>query len=382
VKFFFTQSIQNLKTFRAFIRFSLIFGAALIFCLLAAACHPDPLCTDPDGCWFISANEDIEIAIDTSTSTNAEISRGIQLFQALSPTFAGHSFKVLEQIIQCYTGKVEAGFSQLITSTNVVAFIGPACNLDVDRSLRLLSDSGVPILSPISLAIDGDFPYWLPISSSVNQAALDVANLLAEHYAAPNFGLIIENSPARRDFADAICKNLADLQRICNRPILVDSGVLDLSAYLPPAQLGGAQVWIFIYSTTSFSKLTDLITLQPPRTFVLVDPDESRPIFSSSPLETYDFIGQSAPEINQEFTLAYENRYNGQNTLVAYKAYQAAGMIRQAIENTAITLKDKSILLPRTAFKNELLALQSAPAGYCLTPIQSSQFMTQDQECP
>lgn len=331
--------------------------------------------------------EDIGIGSDQSPieptrSNSIEILRGLEIFLSTHPDYVSHPLKILEQSVRCFPGQVENDINQFTGLPNVIAFIGPACPVDLNRSLRLLSDAGIPILTPITLATKGDFPSWLPLSQNIEETAASTANLLVENFSTSTFGWIIENTPAQLDFLAVICQNLEKSDRTCLEPVLVDAGIINLSPYLSAPLLEEAPVWVFLYSSASFYDLANLNSLLEQTTVILLDPNSDIPDLQQSPLGTYYFIGQSQADIPQEFTLTYEKRYNGQKTLISFKSYQAAEMIIQALENSAIILKNKAILLPRQDFEEELSALLPAPAGLCLTPIQSYQFNLQDQECP
>lgn len=331
--------------------------------------------------------EDIGIGTDRSSieparSYSIEILRGVEIFLSTHPDYGGHPLKILEQSVRCFPGQVGNDISQITSLPNAIAFIGPACSLDSNLILRLLSDAGIPVLTPITLAAEGDFPSWLPLLQDTNQTVASITNLLVENFSTSTFGWIIENTPAQREFLTLICQNLEKSDRICLEPVLVDAGVINLSPYLSAPLLEEALVWAFLYSSASFSNLADLNPILEQTTVILLDENSDRPYLQKSPLATYYFIGQSQADIPQEFTLSYEKRYNGQNTLISFKSYQAAGIIYQALENSAILLKNKGILLPRQDFKVELSALLPAPAGLCLTHIESYQFNLQDQECP
>jgi len=342
---------------------------------------------DPDGCWYISPTEEIGIGIDRSSieparSYSNEILRGLEIFLSIHPDYGGHPLKILEQSVRCFPDQVGNDISQFTGLPNAIAFIGPACSLDSNRSLRLLSDAGIPILTPLTLAAEGDFPSWLPLLQNANQTADSITNLLVENFSTSTFGWIIENVPAQREFLTGICQNLEKSGHTCLEPVLLDAGVINLSPYLSLPLIEEAPVWIFLYSSASFSNLADLNPILKQTTVILLDPNSFKPSLQQSPLANFYFIGQSQTDIPQEFTLSYEKRYNGQNTLVSYKSFQAAGMIVQALENSAILLKNKAILLPRQDFEEELSGLLPVPGGLCLTPIESYQFILQDQECP
>ena len=342
---------------------------------------------DPDGCWYISPTEEIGIGIDRSSiepsrSYSIEILRGLEIFLSSHPDYGGHPLKILEQSVRCFPGQVGNDISQFTGLPNAIAFIGPACLLDLNRSLRLLSDAGIPVLTPLTLAAEGHFPSWFPLSQEEYQAVASISDLLIENFSTSTFGWIIENSPTQREFLTGICQNLEKSDRTCLEPVLVDAGVINLSPYLSSPLLEKATVWVFLYSSASFSNLADLNPILEHTTVILLDPNSDKPYLQQSPLAKFYFIGQSQTDIPQDFTLSYEKRYNGQNTLISYKSYQAAGMIYEALENSAILLKNKAILLPRQDFEEELAGLLPAPGGLCLTPIESYQFILQDQECP
>jgi hypothetical protein len=388
VKYYYIPPEVSLNPALSGIFRSIFFVAVLFFSmLLVTACQPEPHCTDPDGCWYFSPREDIGIGTDQSSveparSDGIEILRGLEIFLTTQPDFAGHPLKILEQSVRCFPGQVENDISQFTGLPNAIAFIGPACQLDADHSLRLLSDAGIPILSPLTLEAEGDFSSWLLLSQSTTLAAASAANLMAEHFSASSIGWIIENTPAQREFQAALCQKLEGVGRTCLEPVLVDVGVVNLSPYLSAPLQEEAPVWVFLYSSVSFSNLSDMNSLLKKTPCVLLDPNSDQPDLSRSPLASFYFIGQPPTHVPQEFALSYEKRYNGQNTLISFKSYQAAGMIFQALENSAILLKDKGVLLPRLAFEEEISAHLPATAGLCLTPIQSYQFNIQDQECP
>ena len=342
---------------------------------------------DPDGCWYISPMEEIGIGSDQSPieparSYSIEILRGLEIFLSTHPDYSGHPLKIMEQSVRCFPGQVGNDISQFTGLPNAIAFIGPACSLDSYLSLRLLSDAGIPVLTPLTLAAEGHFPSWLPLLQDANQTVASITNLLIEKFSTLSFGWIIENTAAQREFLTLICQKLEKSDRTCLEPVLVDAGVINLSPYLSSNLLEETPVWIFLYSSASFSNLADLNPILEHTTVILLDPNGDKPYLQQSPLATYYFIGQSQTAIPQEFTLSYEKRYNGQNTLISYKSYQAAGMIYEALENSAILLKNNAIILPRQDFEEELAGLLPAPGGLCLTPIEFYQFILQDQECP
>jgi hypothetical protein len=57
-------------------------------------------------------------------------------------------------------------------------------------------------------------------------------------------------------------------------------------------------------------------------------------------------------------------------------------MIYQALENSAVVVKDGSLLLPRTSFYQQIEAAQPTLQGLCFYQIKLPESNVQDPECP
>lgn len=355
--------------------------------LLLSACHPTPKCADPSGCWYFSPQETIGLTTDSSSveparSISIEIQRGLEIFLESYPTFHNHLLKLVVHPVRCYPDKVSTDYSILTGLPDLFAFIGPSCLLDVQKSIRLLDSAGVITLSPNpSNAADQDMA-WISLNGEFNHNITTVGKILANHYPTQSISWVIENTLANREIYSALCPPSSPLGFSCADLILVDLGVTQLQPYLPPSVLAQSDTWAFLFSVSSFAKLANLNLIMAGKTLLLLDPQEIIPPVSTFPISSFSFIGPAPVEFPPEFTHTYEKRYNGQNTLISFRSYQAAKMIYQALENSAVVVKDGSLLLPRTSFYQEIEAAQPTLQGLCFYQINLPEINLQDPECP
>jgi len=296
--------------------------------------------------------------------------------------FSGHPLKLILHSVRCYPEKVQLDVNQLTGLPNLFIFVGPACSLNASQSLRLIEDAGIITLSPIPVNLTEDHYSWIPLSPSFTLSVSSARKFLASNHPGQAIGWIIENDSTRRDFYTATCQSPSAQGFSCLDPVYVDAGVTNLDPYLSASVLARADIWVFLYSTSSFTKLADLNHLLEKQSVILIDPQGFLLNTSTFPLKDFAFLGLNSNEIPPTFTHSYEKRYNEQNSLTSFRSYQAAEMILQALENTAIVFKDKSILLPRQGFLDELLVLKPTLQGLCFYPIRSYHINFQDQECP
>ena len=191
----------------------------------------------------------------------------------------------------------------------------------------------------------------------------------------------VENTPANRFLQQSLCAQLTLSGTTCLEPVLVDVGVSDLKPYLSEPILAEASSWVFLYPAATFANLENLTTQMAGKSIFLLDLDSSIDINPSAPVREYWRIGQSSQSIPNGFTLQYQKRYNGENIEIAYKSYQAAQVIIQAITDTANSSRDKSLLLPRQAYYSRLAESTPAPPEICITRIVNNTLQSRDQKC-
>lgn len=338
------------------------------------------------GCWIFAPADEIWLTYDQPLAEpdlqiGKDIRAGIEIFIGGHPDYQKHPLKVFEQTTSCFPGQVENSINDLTGSANIIALIGPACRQDAALSLRLLNDAGLAVLSPLPLLVEGDYPIWLPLSPSGKSALGTTVELLNQFFGGEDTGWIVENTPANRALQQRLCAQLSLSGTTCNEPVLVDVGVFNLKPYLSKPILAEASSWIFVYPAATFARLENLSTQLAGKSILLLDLDSSSDVFLSAPVREYWRIGQSSQFIPNDFTLQYQKRYNGENIQIAYKSYQAAQVIFQAVKDTAQPFKDASLLLPRQAFYSRLAELTPAPPEICITRIVNGTLPTMDKKC-
>ena len=366
-------------------RFLAILSLSFLF-VLASACQPKPACNDPLGCWVFAPADEIWLAYDQPLAepdlqTGKDIRAGLEIFIGSHPDYQKHPLKVFEQTMNCFPGQVERPINYLTGSPNLVALVGPACRLDAALSLRLLNDAGLAVLSPLPLLVEGDYPIWLPLAPSGRYALRTTVELLKQFFGGEETGWIVENTPANRFLQQSLCAQLTLSGTTCLEPVLVDVGVSDLKPYLSEPILAEASSWVFLYPAATFANLENLATQMAGKSSLLLDLDSPMDINPSAPVREYWRIGQSSQSIPNGFTLQYQKRYNGENIEIAYKSYQAAQVIIQAITDTANSSRDKSLLLPRQAYYSRLAESTPAPPEICITRIVNNTLQSRDQKC-
>lgn len=359
-----------------------------IFLFLSlSACKPFPNCTDPLGCWYFQPSEEIGLATDESPldpahSHSLEIQRGLELFIAAHPDAFGHPLKLVVFPLGCYPQTVQTDFKQLSSLPGLFAFIGPACRLETKQTLRTVDQAGILTISPLPIYSDGELTRQLLLTQDLDDLASSARQLLANLFPAQTLGWVSENTTFHRQLMASLCPAHSDPGYACLDPVYLDGSITRLGPYLSPPLLAQAGVWIFLTSPQNFTSLNDLQDVLSAKKVSLLTIENPPPETLAYPLDDFFIIAPAPLPIPPEFTLSYEKRYNGQHTATAYKAYQAAEIIIQALEKTAIQLPDQGLLLPRQSFVEQAQSFLLAPSGLCIYPVRANHLDFQELECP
>lgn len=353
--------------------------------VLISSCVPTIDCRDPSGCWFFSSQEEIGLAVDTSTidpsrTISLEIQRGINLFIEDHPDFSGHPLKLTLVPVRCYEEKGEQDFSQLTGLANLFVFIGPSCSLSSSDSLHLISDAGIASILPLPVNAGENQGLFRSGHITYSSAVNSTITLLKDHFPGQTIGWIVENTQANREFQQSICADSAPTFN-CGFPIYIDQGIRDLEPYLSASLLDETQTWIFLYSVSSFYDLQYLTGILSKKSVVVLSLNDYLPQTENSPLPEYSIISPGDSVIPTLYSRRYEKSYNSQTTLISYQSYLAAQMVISSLEKTVNFFPDGSFLLPRQKLFTELSAQQPNLSGLCIYKISNSQINFSEVEC-
>jgi branched-chain amino acid transport system substrate-binding protein len=124
--------------------------------LLLPACGPAPYtCADPLGCLEIPPDQPLLIGV-TLTVTGEQADRGLTALQGIQEAVAeqaellGHPLELARQDSDCSPDDARRAATSLALEAGLVAVIGPSCPADLETIAPLLTEAGLPLLTPAS----------------------------------------------------------------------------------------------------------------------------------------------------------------------------------------------------------------------------------------
>jgi branched-chain amino acid transport system substrate-binding protein len=358
-------------------------AAVLIAVILSAGCEkqkPRFRCSDSIGCIDVAPGESIKIGVLQALSGKVaplglEQVRGIALaIDKRHGKILGHSILLQTENSGC-TGEGGANAAlKIIADPQTVAILGTTCSGEAASASKVMSDAGLTMISGNNsasylTAIAGKrAPNWQPgyFRTAPNEEASGKA---AANYAFHELGV---RKVATLDDGDIYSRGLTEgfgqaFQKLGGEIVLsasVNRGDKQMQPVLTAVMNSGAQLLFF----PLFQPEGNEVLLQARKTagFEKIILMSDGALIESSFIESVKdkgkglyFVGPSRPGGPEADALAkdYEAKFNALPAASYYlSAFDAAGLLLQAIEKVAITDTDGSLHIGRQSLRNTLYA--------------------------
>lgn len=360
-----------------------VVAAFFIAVMLSAGCDtqkPRFQCSDSIGCIDVAPGESIRIGVLQALSGKVaplglEQVRGIDLaMDKRQGKFLGHGIVLQTEDAGC-TGEGGANAAlKIIADPQTVAILGTTCSGEAASASKVMSDAGLTMISgnnsaPYLTAIAGKrAPNWQPgyFRTAPNEEASGKA---AAKYAYHELGV---RKAATLNDGDIYSRGLTEgfglaFQQLGGKIVLsasINKGDKQMQPVLAAVMNSGAQLLFF----PLFQPEGNHVLLQARKTagFEKIILMSDGALIESSFIESVDdegiglyFVGPSRPGGPEVDALAkdYEAKFNTSPASSYYlSAFDAAGLLMQAMEKVAITAPDGSLHIGRLALRNALYA--------------------------
>jgi len=372
----------------------LVMGALMgALTLVAAACNGDDDaappggggCPEGDTCVELAAGEPIKIGTlmvitGSDASLGLDSQHGVELavdhlddaFDGTPGELAGHPVELVNEDDGCSAEGGTAGATSLASDPTLVAVIGTSCSSAGEPAAQILSDAQIAIVSPSNTAPSLTDPathqeFYLRTAHNDKVQGAAMAQFVSEELGLTTAATIHDGSPyadqlqqvfadtftseyggtvntqegiqvGDTDFGPLLGSIAADAPEFLYFPIFVaEGGLIAAQARetggLADTQLGGAD---------------GMLT---PDWIDAAGADNAEGAFLSGP-----DLGFAGGFYEDEFLPAYEDQFGEPTSVFHAHAYDAAGLIFQAIGEVAVE-DGENLLIPRVALKDALFGI-------------------------
>lgn len=353
-------------------------GFSLILCLgiilFAAACGTDTLnCDDPLGCVVIRPNSPLRFVTLLPTSGDTavwgqELSRGIDLaVMEQEENLLDHEIELVPLDSACDTATGQQAIQALDTDTTLLGIIGPACSDVATAVLPIVRRNNWLMISPASsqpgLTQDqSELAFFRTVPNHLHQAAV-AAHFAYEQLDAQQAAVFQDGTSYNSLLAQQFSNTFGELGGVVNYQATLEAGQTELTNILDELSASPPDViYLALFEPEANLLINRLAETEGLSQAVLVGGDSLlTSIFASSVGEAADGMTITGPlftgDAYDSFLAQWISRYETAPTSpTAVYAYDAARLLFAAVEEAAIVGKDGTILVGRSALRQQLAA--------------------------
>ena len=305
--------------------------------------------------------------------------RGIEVAIADAGTeLLGHPIELIGFNTQCNKLAAQRGAERLVAGSDVLGVIGTSCSGSAPEAAKVLSAAGIVMLSPSNTdpdltAPDSHFPSYFRVSPSDLVQARAVARFAAEELGAKRMATISYTSDRYSVHMNAAaCQEFAGLGGDCVDERKINRGDTYVTAVLRKIAQTAPHVLYLILSPAEASLIlaegketaglegTAIIVQELSFEPYLLElsGDSAIGVYLSQTSMQYD----RSSDAYQTFLLGYRDRF-AQEPTTAFHAfgYDAAGMLLNAIQLSAVPQTDGGLVIDREAILANLFATRNFP---------------------
>ncbi|MHC1791379.1 branched-chain amino acid ABC transporter substrate-binding protein [Solidesulfovibrio sp.] len=376
-------------------------AGAAVWAVLGNA--PEKRCIDPLGCVEIPATGSIRLGV-IQALTGKVAPLGLEQVRGLELALDRCGGKVLghrvELVIEDSGCRPEGGANaalRLVSDPSVVAIFGTTCSGDAAAAAQVMTEAGLSMISgnnsaPFLTSIGGQrAPKWQPgyfrTASNEEHAGPAAARYAHDGLGMRSAAIIHDGDIYTRGLAEGF---RAEFERLGGRTALftaVDKGDADMRPVLEAVAGSKAELLFFplfqpegnhvLLAARARPELAGLALMSDgaliENTFIESVGDAARGMY---------FVGPAAPQPSEAVTAlgkAYREKFQVEPAALYYlSAFDAAGILFDAITRAAVAGKDGSLVIGRQALRDALAATSGFPGvggllrcdefGDCATP--------------
>jgi len=366
-------------------RYGCILG--LSCCLFLASCDdqkpPEPICTDPLGCVVIGPGEPIKIGVLQAlsgkvASLGLEQVRGLELaLNGRQRQVAGHPVTLQTEDCGCTSEGGANAALKVVADPKTVAIFGTTCSNAAASAAKVMSDAGLAMISgnnsaPFLTAIGGQrAPNWQAgyFRTAPNEEHSGEA---AATYAYTELGLrraatINDGDIYTRGLTDGFAQTFRHLGGDIVLESTIDKGDTEMGPVLTAVAESRAELLFFplfqpegnhiLAQARNNERLAGLTLMSDgaliENSFLVAMGDLARGVYFVGP-------SQAATPRSKALAQTYQQRFQtAPSTSYYLPAFDAAELLFQAIEGTALHRPDGSLVIGREALRRQLYQTRS-----------------------
>ncbi len=181
---------------------------AVIFIL--CGCQASLRCADAIGCITLNPSQSLTIGIERATTGDEGVISqsmidAIKLASSQQPLFYRHPIQFYIQDTPCTLHEHVFTTGLLISQPDLAAAIGPACPEGADVYAKILSDAGIPLLSPARAIDAANVPGVFSLFPSAQELAQGLDLLLSNSAKLNNIDLVVWDEAIDNRFSSDFC---------------------------------------------------------------------------------------------------------------------------------------------------------------------------------
>lgn len=363
-------------------------GLFLLFSLSLSltACQsapPSPVCTDPLGCVQIAPGEAIKIGVIQALSGKvaplgqAQI-RGLELaLEARNLNISGHPVQLQTEDSGCTAEGGANAALKMVADPQTVAIFGTTCSSAAATAAKVMTDTGLSMISgnnsaPFLTAMGGKrAPNWQPgfFRTASNEeysgqaAAIFAYNKLGVRRAAT----INDGDIYTRGLTEGFSRTFRQLGGEIVLDASIEKGDSEMRPVLTAVAAAKAELLFFplfqpdgnhVLAQAKRMAALDRIHLMSDGALI----EQSFLTAMGTLAQGMYFVGPSPAdsEASRRLAIAYEQKYKEKSCVSYYQTgYDAAGLLFQGIERTAVKYPDGSLSIGREALRKTLYSTRA-----------------------
>lgn len=358
-----------------------LFSLLVCITLLLSACEtsgPPFVCNDPIGCVTVASGAPIKLgALQALSGDVAPIGidqvRGIQLALAKKNNqLLGHPITLQTEDAQCSSEGGTIAAMKIVADPQIMATLGTSCSGAAITASKVISDAGLVMVSGLNTApsltvVDGQSGahsqpgYFRSISNDETMIQAEAAFIYQE-LGVTKMATIDDGDLFTRSHAEALKRAFTKMGGEVVLAVTIDKGDTNMHPVLDAVSLSGAELlFIPLFQPEGIRLVQQSREVEGVQSTKILGAD---PLFAETFIDTVEtaaagmyFIARLAPEtpayynLVSDYTAKFGELPNKHNFGFAY---DAANILLNAIEKTAIQGKSGTLHIGRHALREAL----------------------------
>jgi hypothetical protein len=332
----------------------------LLFVFFCSGCQSESNCQDAIGCVVLPPGAPLNIGVDKSTTGDtAGISQivlaSLDFAVQKTPSLLGHSIHFIPQESPCNPQSHLQAASILSAQSDLPVIIGPICQANAVQFIKLTSDAGQILLSPVPLIDSPDLPGWFQSYPSLKVLAGAVESLLSDYFPQRGIEIITLQKGIGYSFSTTLCQVYAANNMDCRITELVDENFDDPAIISLLENRNDGQVMI-VAPVDVISEASGLVTLEKSSSLVFFDAElPPAPVDLPRVLQESKYITLNKPERSNSLFASLPSDQPLIYGLFAFDSYQ---ILLKALNAVSYLKSDGAVIIPRQGLRDALQSIR------------------------